>query len=326
MHDLVTVIIVNWNGKKFLSDCLESLRKQSFQRFSTILVDNGSTDGSLALVSTSYPEIRIISLSENRGFAAANNIAFEVIKTKYVALLNNDAVAHPQWLKHLTESLENDQSAGFAASRILYYDNPEIIDRAGDAYSTAGAGILRGRGAKAKAYTQSQAIFGACAAAAIYRKVMLDHVGFFDSEFFLIYEDVDLSFRAQLAGYACLYVPAAVVFHKVSSSIVRDSPVSIYYGHRNLEWVYFQNMPLRLLLRSLWAHVLYDLAAFFYFACRGLAKPFLRAKWHAVRNAKRILKNRRRIQAQKCVENAHLWELMTKERFLPRLTMRTAKQ
>ena len=119
-------------------------------------------------------------------------------------------MAHPQWLKQLTETLENNHGAGFAAARILYYDNPEIIDRAGDGYSTAGAGVLRGRGWKAKDYARTQYIFGACGAAAMYRKAMLDRVGFFDPEFFLIYEDVDLSFRAQLCGYLCLYVPSAI--------------------------------------------------------------------------------------------------------------------
>ena len=326
MQDLVTVIIVNWNGEKLLPDCLESLRKQEFQQFSTILVDNGSSDGSLEVVSEGYPEIRVISLSENTGFAAANNAAFSQASTKYIALLNNDAVAHPQWLRHLTESLENNPVAGFAASRILYYDNQEIIDRAGDGYSRAGAGVLRGRGLPAKEYAQSQTIFGACAAAAIYRKAMLDHVGFFDPEFFLLYEDVDLSFRAQLSGYPCLYVPDAVVFHKVSSSIIRDSPVSIYHGHRNLEWVYFQDMPFGLILRSFWFHAMYDLAALFYFTSRGLARPFLTAKWHAVRSFERIMKNRRRIQSEKRVSNDYLWRLMVRERFFSRLAMRIAKK
>jgi GT2 family glycosyltransferase len=226
----------------------------------------------------------------------------------------------------LTDSLEKDQAAGFAASRILYHDNPEMIDRAGDSYSNAGAGILRGRGSKATDYGQSQYIFGACAAAAMYRKAMIDQVGFLDPEFFLIYEDVDLSFRAQLSGYQCLYVPSAMVYHKVSSSIIRDSPVSVYYGHRNLEWVYFQNMPSRLLLRSLWSHAAYDLAAFFYFTGKGLTKPFLRAKWHAIRSFKRIMKNRKQIQSKKRVVDAYLWRLMEKERFLPRLAMRIAKK
>ena len=326
VQNLVTVIIVNWNRKKLLQDCLESLRKQKFRDFSTIVVDNGSYDGSLELLSKYYPEIKTISLSENIGFAAANNIAFSQVETKYIALLNNDAVAHPEWLKHLTESLENDHGAGLAAAGILYHDHPEIIDRAGDGYSTAGAGILRGRGSKAKDYAQPEYIFGACAAAAMYRKTMIDLVGFFDPDFFLIYEDVDLSFRAQLSGYQCLYVPAAIVYHKVSSSIIRDSPISVYYGHRNLEWVYFQNMPSGLLLRSLWSHAVYDLAAFFYFMGKGLMKPFLRAKWHAIRSFKRIMKNRRRIQSEKRVANAYLWRLMEKERFLPRLAMRITKK
>ena len=181
----ISIIIVSWNGKKFLSECLDGLRQQTYQEFSVILVDNGSNDGSIDFVNRNYPEVRTIALSKNVGFSAANNIALQTVQTKYVALLNNDAVPHPLWLKSLIEALESHTEAGFAASKMLFYDNPETIDRAGDTYTRAGTGLLRGRGNSKSNYNKQEWIFGACAGAALYRTLMLKDIGLFDENFFL---------------------------------------------------------------------------------------------------------------------------------------------
>jgi len=236
----VTVIVVNWNGKTLLSGCLDGLRKQVYRSFTVILVDNGSNDGSIDFVTNNYPEVEIIALPENLGFSFANNVALKNIHSEHVAFLNNDAVPAPFWLNNLVEAFERCPQAGFAASKMLFQDEPTIIDRAGDSYTTAGAGLLRGRGRSASNYNKQEWIFGTCAGSAFFRIEVLRDVGFFDEVFFILYEDVDLSFRAQLRGYKCLYVPEAVVYHKASSSIVYDSPISVYYSHRNLEWVYIK--------------------------------------------------------------------------------------
>ncbi len=319
---MVSVIIVNWNGKKLLAECLDGLREQEYKQFRTILVDNGSVDGSVDFVSHNYPEVEVIGLAENSGFATGNNIAIKRAKTKYIALLNNDAVPHPLWLNHLVEALESLPEAGLAASKMVFYNNPEIIDRAGDAYTRAGTGLLRGRGIQAGCYNSKEWIFGACAGAALYRSTMLEDIGLFDEDFFLVYEDVDLSFRAQLKGYKCIFVPGAVAYHKASSSIVYDSPVSVYYSHRNLEWVYVKNMPTRLILKTICPHVVYDIAAFFYFAANGRLKEFARAKRDALRGMKRALDKRHRIQDNSEVDDTYVWSLLEKERFVPRLTRR----
>jgi GT2 family glycosyltransferase len=301
------------------------LRQQEFRPFSTILVDNGSTDGSVEFVAQYYPDIKTISLPENAGFSTATNIALKTIKTPYVALLNNDATAHPSWLKNLVQALEDFKEAGFAASKICFYNDPTRIDRAGDSYTRAGVGHLRGRGMPSGAYDRQEWVFGACAAAAIYRTEMLQDIGFFDEDFYLLYEDVDLSLRAQLSGYRCLFVPEAIVYHKASSSIIRDSSVSVYYGHRNLEWVYFQNMPGRLILKTILPHVIYDVAAFLFFAANGRMTDFVKAKWHALKGLKRAIKKRRKVQDKMSIPEAYLWSLLEKERLLPRLTMRVGR-
>ena len=322
---MISVIIVNWNGRKFLPECLESLRHQAYQRFSIILVDNGSNDGSIDFVIRNYPEVKTIALPKNVGFSVANNIAIKTVHTEYVALLNNDAVAYPLWLQSLIGALEAYPEAGFTASKMLFYDNPEIIDRTGDAYTRAGTGLLRGRGEPASSYNKQEWVFGACAGAALYRTRMLRDIGLFDEDFFLLYEDVDLSFRAQLRGYKCLYVPEAVVHHKGSGSIVYDSPTSVYYSHRNLEWVYIQNMPAGLMLKTIFPHIVYDIGAFFFFAARGRSTDFIKAKWDALKGLKKALKKRRQIQRSRIVVDDYIWSLLEKELFLPRLTGRLRK-
>jgi GT2 family glycosyltransferase len=318
----VTVVVVNWNGKQLLSGCLGSLLEQVYQTITVTLVDNGSNDGSVDFVTLNYPEVKIVALSRNAGFSAANNTAFKSVKSKYVALLNNDAVADPLWLKNLVNAIETHPKASFAASKMLFYDYPDTIDRAGDGYTRAGTGFLRGRGVSASKYRNQEWIFGACAGAALYKTTMLEDIGFFDEDFFLLYEDVDLSFRAQLGGYKCLYVPEAIVYHKVSSSIVYDSRISVYYSHRNLEWVYIKNMPARLILKTILQHVIYDIASFFYFVVRGRGRDFIKAKRDALNGLKKALAKRRRIQANRQADDKYIWALFTKELLRHRLTRR----
>lgn len=321
MND-VSVIVVNWNGKPLLSACLEGLRRQRYRSFATTVVDNGSADGSVDLIRSDFPEVSVIALPINSGFAAANNVAIKAADTAYVALLNNDAVPDPLWLEKLIEAMERHPEAGMAASKMVWQGEPNIIDRAGDGYTTAGAALLKGRGEPAERHDQPAWVFGACAGAALYRTDMLRDIGLFDEEFFILYEDVDLSFRAQLKGYRCRYAPEAVVHHKGSGSIGHDSPLSVYFGHRNLEWVYIKNMPARLILRSAVSHIVYDLAAFSYFLLRGRGIDFLKAKRDALGGLGRALKKRRQIQRGKSVEESYIWGLLDRPGLLGRLAGR----
>jgi GT2 family glycosyltransferase len=325
MLDLITVIIVNWNGKDFIEECLRGLNKQIFKSFSIILVDNASDDGSLELVQKNHTEVKTVPLSENMGFAAANNIAIKSVDTEYVALLNPDTVPQPDWLKNLLSALENCPEAGFAASKMLLYDKPDRIDRAGDTYTKAGAALFKGRGESSSDFNNIGYVFGACAGAALYRQRMFDDIGFFDEDFFLLYEDVDLSFRAQLRGYKCLYAPDALVYHKASSSIGDDSPTSVYYSHRNLEWVYIQNMPGSLIAKTIFHHMIYILAAFVFFVLKGRSKNFIKAKWHALKGLRGALAKRKHVQANRKVSDQYIWSLFEKEILLSRIQRRISK-
>ena len=325
MPRLVNVVIVNWNGKEFLSKCLAGLRRQSYQSFSVTVVDNGSDDGSASFIAQKFPEAKTVRLSRNLGFSCANNLVLQNVDAEYVALLNNDAIPHPSWLGVLVGALESHREAGFAASKMMSYYNPGIIDRAGDVYTRAGTGLLRGRGKPSEVYNKQEFVFGACAGAALYRAAMLREIGLFDEDFFILYEDVDLSFRAQLRGYKCIYVPDAVVYHIGSHSIGEDTPMSVYYSHRNLEWVYVKNMPASLIKRTIVPHLIYDLAAFLFFVAKGRGGDYLRAKWDALKGIRAALQKRKGIQINKKVGDDYVWSLLEKEHFLPRLTRRLAK-
>jgi GT2 family glycosyltransferase len=326
MRYAVTIIIINWNGKELIKECLEGMKRQTYQDFTVMVVDNGSTDGSVEYVRKIYPEVNVIALKENYGFAVANNVALKKVETEYVALLNNDVVAHPDWLNSLVAALDAHPEAGSATSKFLYYDRPDVIDRAGDGYSVAGAGVLRGRGRPGMRYDRKEWVFGACGGASIYRTRMFKDIGYFDPNFFIIYEDVDISFRAQLMGYRCLYVPEAVVYHRASHSVVYDSQVSVYYGHRNLEWVYVKNMPLELIIGTFFFHLCYIVISFMFFFIQGHLNVFVKAKKEALKGVKKMLKERRRVQQRKTVSNTYIWRLLDKEYFLPRLLHRLGKQ
>lgn len=317
-----TVILVNWNGKTLLSDTLYALQIQTYKPFHTILIDNGSSDGSIEFINQKFPQIETIALGWNSGFAYANNIAIKKCRSPYAVLLNNDAVPSRTWLENLIAALDDYPSAGFGASKMLYFDNPRLIDRVGDAYTDAGVGKLRGRKKPSESFSKPEWIFGACAGAAIYRTEALKEVGLFDEDYFLINEDVDLSFRLQSRGYKCLYVPEAIVFHKASSSIVHDSETSIYYGHRNMEWVYIKNLPWGLIVKTLPLHIVYNFLAFLLFMRKKHGKTYLRAKFDVVMNLNRLLKKRKNIQSEMKVSPDYLWSIMEKEDFIERLKIR----
>ncbi len=293
-----------------MKKCLETLRRQIFKDFETIVVDNGSMDGSAQLVQEQFPEVLLIQLDRNVGFSAANNIGVQHARGKYIALLNNDTEVDPHWLEELVKALESRPDIDFCASKMLVYDRRELADACGDFYSIDGTGGKLGRLQLTVLYNEPQEVFGACAGAAIYRRELLEELGGFDEDFFLAHEDTDLSFRAQLRGHRCLYVPTAIVYHHVSATIGVDSDTYIYYGHRNAEYVYIKNMPGPLLWRSLPSHLLLNVALFLFYMRRGQAGPFLRAKWDALKALPSLLRKRWEIQRRRSVSVKYIAGLL----------------
>jgi GT2 family glycosyltransferase len=307
----VDIIILNYNGRHFLKDCLIALRAQTFKDFQTVLVDNGSTDGSVEYVQKEFPEVRVIGLPENLGFCGGNNRGIDATSAEYIALLNNDTEVVPGWLQALVVAIERYPEVGFCASKMIRLSDRMTIDTAGDIFYTYGVGGKRGAGEPATEYMKPERVFGACAGAALYRRSMLAEIGLLDEDFFAVDEDIDLSFRAQLRGYQCLYVPDAIVYHYVSGSFGALTGHSIRRIRRNMFDVVIKNMPASLLLKYILPILGYYICGDIYFAIRGYALPIMLARWENLKRLGRTLAKRRAIQRGRKISSDQLEAILT---------------
>jgi GT2 family glycosyltransferase len=214
--DKAAIIIVNWNGLHFLKDCLTSVEHQTYENYEIILVDNGSTDGSIEYVKRHFPAVKVIELERNFGFAKANNIAMrEVLQKKinYISLLNNDTKADKRWLENLVYVSKMSKNIGMCASKMLLMSDPSIIDSTGHIFQSGKIGD-RGHGEiDSGQYDDKTNVIGACAGACLYRREMLEDIGLFDESFITYCEDAELSWRAHNKGWKAKYVPESVVLH-----------------------------------------------------------------------------------------------------------------
>jgi len=290
----VAIVIPNWNGRKYLEHCLRSVFAQQFRDFSVILVDNGSTDGSVDLARTCFPQVHIIENHENRGFAAANNQAILASASEFVATLNNDTEVAPGWLGVLVQAIEADSQVGMCASKMLLAYERDVIEAAGIAVDRAGvawnrdAGTVNGPGA-----TAPIPVFGPSAGAALYRRAMLDDVGLFDEDFFAYLEDVDLAWRAQWAGWRCAYVPQAVVYHVHSATGQEGSHFKNYHLGRNKIWLLCKDYPL--LLWYVLLVLAYDLMSVGYAIAAGRGPGAVQGRIQALGGVPRMFAKRRQI-------------------------------
>ena len=322
----ISVIILNYNGISHLKDCLDSLAKQTFNDFETILVDNGSTDNSLTFVSENYPLVQIVPLKKNRGFARGNNIGISHAKGEFIALLNNDTRVDVSWLSELYNAVTSDEQPGFCVSKVLFYDNPEVIDTAGDGISICGAPFKRGHMQSSDMFNEPGYVFGASGCAVLYRKSMLDDTGGLDDDYFAIFEDGDLSFRCQLKGYKCLYVPTAIVYHKVNSTLKKFSNFYVYYGHRNVDYLYIKNMPFSLILKYYHTRIAYTFLAFLYFSWKGKGFVFLKAKFDVFKALPDLLKKRWHIQRNRKVKVGYIDKMLDQKWLSGRIKRKAPKK
>lgn len=261
----VSIVILNWNGLGYLQECLASLQAQTYADWQVIVVDNGSTDGSVEWAARKFPQARLICNKTNLGFAAANNQAIRASDAPYIVTLNNDTRVDPRWLEALVTAADEHPDVGMCMSKMLFADRPQVINSTGINLDPAGIAWDRQGGEPDDGReTQPVEILGPCAGAALYRRAMLDQIGLFDEDFFAFLEDVDLAWRARLAGWRCLYVPMARVYHVHSATAIEGSPFKNRLLGRNKVWLIAKNYPAPRLLLYLPLILLYDGAAVLY--------------------------------------------------------------
>ena len=312
----VFVVIPNWNGEEWIGQCIESLLTQTFH-CKIVMVDNGSVDASVALVEARYPDVHVIKLSTNTGFTGGVNagISFAMTEGAYaVALFNNDAVADKNWLRKLVRVAESKPEVGIVACKLLQSDGKRF-DSTGECYSIWGMPFPRGRNLSLNGQFEIEDyIFGASGGASLYRTKMLESIGLFDDKFFLYFEDVDISFRAQLAGWKITYCPSSEVFHRMSATSSKHSKLSRFHSSKNFFMLFTKNMPLKLLVKYMPLFTLQSIRLFGSSLIKGHLMTFLRSYFRFVVLLPQILRDRHEIQKTRKVSVEYIDSILYKHR------------
>ena len=271
----VSVVIPNFNGIAFLDSVLASLEGQILSNFEVILVDNGSTDGSCSFVTANYPWVHLIELSENFGFCGAVNAGIRAAKAPYVLLLNNDTEVKEDFVEEMLAAIRRHKNAFSCGARMVQYHDRDRLDDVGNYYCALGWSFARGRGKDIHAYETEDKIFSACAGAAIYRKKIIEKIGYFDEEHFAYLEDTDIGYRARIYGYENWYAPKAIVYHVGSgTSGSRYNQFKTRYSSRNNIYLIYKNMPLLQIILNLPFLAVGFLIKFLFFAVKGMGKEY----------------------------------------------------
>jgi len=323
----VSVVIPNWNGKKYLRDCIASLREQTHNNLEIIVVDNASKDDSVEYLRKNFPETKVIKHSKNLGFGAANNTGIRAARGKYIMMLNNDTRLEPKCIEELKKSIDKDEKYGACASKILLEYESNLLDVAGIDVCLDGLSIGRGRLESGDKFNEEEEVFFASDCACLYRKEMLEDIGLtneiYDDDFFAYADETDMGWRAQLAGWKCIYNPQAVVHHLHSASSSNYSAFKAFLVERNRIWVAVKSFPVSFLILG----VFYTILRYFYQALgaltgKGAAGKFtkeanefqliyilIKANISAFSGLPKMLKKRREIMRKKRISNREVYTL-----------------
>lgn len=315
--DSVLIVVLNWNGLDDTEACLASLANQTYKNFEIALVDNGSvqehTGNRLTALKKLYGEkLHILRNQKNLGFAGGVNTGIQFGLTEnfdYIALFNNDAAAEPNWLKRLVAAAQAQGSA--ITTGLLLHENGETIDSTGDWYTTWGLAFPRSRGALAATAPKAGIVFGGSGGATLYKSELFRKIGLFDETFFAYYEDVDISFRALLAGYTAYYEPSAVAYHKQGATSSKIPGFAVLQTMKNLPLLYIKNVPTGMLLKigiRFWpAYLLIVGNALTHGNFKPAAKGYLLGVWYFWTDA---LPKRLKIQKKKTATNKAVSDIL----------------
>lgn len=310
---LFSIVIPNWNGKHFLQPCLDSLRAQTHDNIEIIIVDNASSDGSQDYIKSTYPEVVLIELSENLGFTGACNIGMEKAQGEIVSLLNNDTEVEPNWVEEVVSAFDRHPDVGMIASKMLLFTERDKIHTTGDFFTTDGRAGNRGVWEIDNGqYDTEDYVFSACGGSSAYCKSMLDKIGLLDNDYFFLLEDVDLAWRAQLAGYKVLYLPTAIVYHHLSAT--GGGVTASFHDGRNSIWIVVKNLPRGLWRKYGWRIIKrqFSIAWEAIRAWRGeAARARIRGIINGLWTLPSALKKRKQIQAMKTVSDEYIDSILT---------------
>ncbi len=310
----ISVIIPNWNGAVHLPACLNSLRAQTYRDFEIIVADNASADNSLELLAQGYPEARVVRLDANYGFTGACNAGLRAGRGEILILLNDDTEAAPDWLAEVKAAFERHPEAGLVASKMLLFDRRNILHTAGDIFRTNGTPGNRGVWQADENQFAEGPVFSANGGSAAYRRTMLDQVGLLDEDFFFSCEDIDLAWRAQLAGWQAIYAPRAVVYHKLAAT--GGGATASFYDGRNFIYLLAKDVP-GVVWRKYWFKMVRGQLAITLDALRAwrgqAARARLRGQLAGVLGIPKMLAKRRAIQAARKVSDEYLQSILSPE-------------
>lgn len=312
-NPLLSIIIPHYNGCHHLTTCFNALRAQTYCCLEIILADNGSTDDSIALTRRDFPEVKILELGRNLGLTGAINRAIEQAHGEIIVPLNNDTEVAPGWAQALVDALNAHPEAGIVASKMLLFDQRDTLHSAGDGFGVDGIPINRGVWQKDTGqFDRDVYIFGGCGGALAYRRAMLAEIGLFDEDLFMYLEDVDLNWRAQLAGYRVVFAPQAVVYHKLSAT--GGGVIASFYTGRNTLFILAKDLPGSIFRRH-WPAIVgaqVKIAADALRAWRGeAARARLRGQLAGLWGLPRWLAKRKAVQQKKRVDDGYLESLLT---------------
>lgn len=325
---LVSVVIPNWNGQKFLGDCITSLNGQTHNDLEIIVVDNGSADDSVEYLEKNFPKVIVIKHDDNLGFGTANNTGIKAANGEYIMMLNNDTRLDPACIEEMLKSIDKDQKYGACATKIFLEYEENLLDVAGIDVCLDGLAIGRGRLESGDKFMEEEDVFFASDCACLYKKEMIDDIGLsdevYDDDFFAYADETDMGWRAQLAGWKCVYNPKAIVYHRHSASSGTYSPFKAFLVERNRIWVAVKSFPIKFLIMGFfYTFSRYCYQAFGALSGKGAAGKFtkevnkielvkilLKANFSALAGMPKMLRKRHKIMKKKRISNKEFHELI----------------
>ncbi len=316
--DLISILIVNFNGMQWLKNCLDSLQVQTYKNFEIILVDNASNDASVLFVEKNFPEVKIVQSGANLGFAGGNNIGYKHVKGKFILLLNNDTTVESDYLENFCKAFSEIPNLGSAQSRILRMNDTEKIDVCGSYWTSSTFLYHYGYGKEKNnpAYAEMLPFFSNNGASMMLRREALEKVGFFDDDFWCYYEETDLCNRLWLAGYECWYYPAATCYHAGGGTSLRFNNDYIqFHNFKNKLLSFLKNFEKRTLMCVVPIYGILNIGISVAWLAQGKPRHFFslyKAMWWNVVHLRSTLQKRGVVQGMRVKSDKEIFKMVKK--------------